>query len=74
MHLIKSAYFLLPNIDDDVTNHVISQLIFRTAQLLYVKYMKTSVANVLLNKSPGLPAPREILKIILGVSFDTNTW
>ena len=31
------------------------QPIFRTAQLFYVKYMKTSFANVPLNKSPRLP-------------------
>ena len=64
LHAFKSAYFLLQNIYDDVTNHVIreiaisktrQQLNFRIAQLFYVKYMKTSFANVPLNKSPGLP-------------------
>ena len=85
LHAFKSAYFLLQNIEDDVTitcyreiaiSKTQQQLIFRTAQLFYVNYMKTSFANVPLNKSPGLPVYLFIvtmkIKLCLKQSFETQ--
>ena len=49
------------------------QLIFRTAQLFYVKYMKTSFANVPLNKSPGLPVYKSVNCTNCHCSLDNHT-